>query len=103
MINSIKITTFADRIKKIIEKDRKMSRVCQITGKKVMVGNNVSHSHAKTKRKFYPNLFVKKFYLSEEDRWVTLKVSAAGIRTINKKGLNATLKDAKAKGFIKNY
>ena len=80
-----------------------MSRVCQITGKKAMVGNNVSHSNKKTKRRFYPNLFVKKFFLIEEDRWVTLKVSAAGIRTINKNGLNNVLKEAKAKGYINKY
>lgn len=80
-----------------------MSRVCQVTGKKMMGGNNVSHSNVKTKRKFYPNLFTKKFYFPEEDRWITLKVSAAGIRNINKNGLNATLKEAKAKGYIKQY
>ena len=80
-----------------------MSRVCQITGKKVMVGNNVSHSKRRTKRKFYPNLFTKKFYLVEEDRWINLKVSASGIRLINKKGLKNALEDAKEKGFIKNY
>jgi large subunit ribosomal protein L28 len=80
-----------------------MSRVCQITGKKVIVGNNVSHSHKKTKRQFKPNLFDKKFYLPEEDRWITLRVSANGIRTINKKGLNSALKDAKSKGFITKY
>jgi len=80
-----------------------MSRVCQITGKKVMVGNNVSHSKRRTKRKFYPNLFSKKFFLPEENRWINLKVSAAGIRTINKKGLSTALKDAKAKGFIDKY
>jgi large subunit ribosomal protein L28 len=77
-----------------------MSRVCQVTGKKVMVGNNVSHSKRRTKRKFLPNLFKKKFYLPEEDRWISLTVSANGIRTINKNGLNAALKDAKEKGFI---
>jgi large subunit ribosomal protein L28 len=77
-----------------------MSRVCQVTGKKVLVGNNVSHSKRRTKRKFLPNLFNKKFYLPEEDRWITLTVSANGIRTINKNGLNATLKSAKEKGFI---
>ncbi len=77
-----------------------MSRVCQVTGKKVMVGNNVSHSKRRTKRKFLPNLFKKKFYLPEEDRWISLTVSANGIRTINKNGLNATLKSAKEKGFI---
>ena len=79
-----------------------MSKICQVTGKKVAVGNNVSHSKRRTKRKFYPNLFTKKFYYPEEDRWVTLKVSAAGIRTINKKGLHAALKDAKEKGYIVN-
>lgn len=80
-----------------------MSRVCQITGKSVMVGNNVSHSKRRTRRKFYPNLFTKKFYLVEEDRWITLKVSAAGIRLINKKGLQTVLKDAKEKGFLTSY
>jgi large subunit ribosomal protein L28 len=80
-----------------------MAQVCQITGKKVMVGNNVSHSKRRTKRKFYPNLFDKKFYLPEEDRWVKLRVSAAGIRTINKKGLKKALNDAVEKGFIKSY
>ena len=77
-----------------------MSRVCQITGKKVMVGNNVSHSKRRTKRKFLPNLFKKKFYLPEEDRWISLTVSANGIRTINKNGLNVSLNAAKKKGFI---
>ncbi|HHJ10558.1 MAG TPA: 50S ribosomal protein L28 [Bacteroidetes bacterium] len=80
-----------------------MSRVCQITGKKVVSGNNVSHSKHRTKRKFYPNLFVKKFYLEEEDRWITLKVSASGLRTINKKGLGTALREAKEKGYIKTY
>ncbi|MCT4636381.1 MAG: 50S ribosomal protein L28 [Bacteroidales bacterium] len=80
-----------------------MSRVCQITGKKAMVGNNVSHSKRRTKRRFEINLFSKKFYLAEEDRWVTLRVSAAGIRTINKKGLANALKDAKEKGFVNIY
>jgi large subunit ribosomal protein L28 len=79
-----------------------MSQICQITGKKVMVGNNVSHSKRRTKRKFYPNLFKKKFYLADEDRWVTLNVSAAGIRTINKIGLVAALKEARVKGLVAN-
>ena len=68
-----------------------------------MVGNNVSHSKRRTKRRFYPNLFTKKFYLPEEDRWVTIKVSGAGLRLINKVGVSAALKRAKEKGFIKNY
>lgn len=80
-----------------------MSKVCQITGKKVMIGNNVSHSNRKTKRTFEPNLFDKKFYIPEEDRWITLRVSANGIRTINKKGLLIALKDAKAKGFLTKF
>jgi len=80
-----------------------MSRVCQITGKKVMVGNNVSHSKKRTKRRFFPNLMDKKFYLPEEDRWITLKVSAKGIRIINKKGLRNALEDAKSKGIITSY
>ena len=78
-----------------------MSRVCQITGKRVVTGNNVSHSKRRTKRKFYPNLVTKRFYIPEEDKWVTLKVSAAALRTINKNGISATIKDAKAKGFVK--
>lgn len=65
-----------------------------------MVGNKVSHSNIKTKRRFYPNLQVKKFYIPEEDRWITLKVSAGGIRNISKKGISACLKDAQAKGFL---
>jgi large subunit ribosomal protein L28 len=77
-----------------------MSRVCQITGKKAMGGNNVSHSKRRTKRKFDINLFKKKFYLPEENRWVSLTISAAGIRTINKNGLEASLKNAQEKGFI---
>ena len=80
-----------------------MSKICQVTGKKMMVGNNVSHSHAKTKRKFFPNLFTKRFYLPEEDRWIVLKVSASGIRNINKNGLLNVLKDAKTKGFLNQY
>ena len=77
-----------------------MSRVCQITGKKVMVGNNVSHSNRKTKRKFYPNLQTKKFFIPEENKWITLKVSASALRTIDKKGIYAVLAEAKAKGQL---
>jgi len=80
-----------------------MSRVCQITGKKVMVGNNVSHSKRRTRRKFYPNLFDKKFYLQDEDRWINLRVSAKGIRTINKKGLRKAINEAVEKGYLKKY
>jgi large subunit ribosomal protein L28 len=78
-----------------------MSRICEITGKKAIGGNRVSHSNIKTKRRFYPNLQVKKFYIPEEDMWVTLKVSAAGMRTINKKGIMACLKNSVEKGIIR--
>ena len=77
-----------------------MSKICQITGKTAMTGNNVSHSKRRTKRKFQVNLFTKKFYWVEEDLWILLNVSARGLRTINKIGLNAALKQAEAKGFI---
>ncbi|MEN9743800.1 MAG: hypothetical protein RLZZ65_1605 [Bacteroidota bacterium] len=66
-----------------------------------MVGNNVSHSNRKTKRRFYPNLITKKFFVPEEDNYITLKISAAALRTINKKGISACLKEARQKGFLK--
>ena len=71
-------------------------KVCEITGKVAIVGNNVSHSNHKTKRKFNPNLKTKRFWSEEEGRWITLKVSAAGMKTINKNGLAAALKNAVA-------
>ncbi|MDD2315032.1 MAG: 50S ribosomal protein L28 [Proteiniphilum sp.] len=77
-----------------------MSKICQITGKRAMVGNNVSHSNKRTKRKFNVNLFTKKFYWVEEDCWISLSISASGLRTINKIGLDAALKQAAAKGFL---
>jgi large subunit ribosomal protein L28 len=80
-----------------------MSKVCEITGKSFMVGNNVSHSKRRTKRRFNPNLFNKKFYLPEEDRWVSLKVSASGLRLINKLGVKAALESAKKNGYISKY
>ncbi len=76
-----------------------MSRICQITGKKAMVGNNVSHSKRRTKRTFDVNLFTKKFFYVEENCWVSLKLSGAGLRIINKKGLDAALKEAVANGY----
>ena len=78
-----------------------MSRVCEITGKRAMVGNNVSHAMNKTKRKFSVNLIKKRFYISEEDRWVTLKLSTTALKTINKKGITAVLKEARVKGLVK--
>lgn len=77
-----------------------MANVCQITGKKLMVGNNVSHAKNRTKRRFYPNLQTKKFFIPEEEKYITLKVTAAGIRTINKKGISAAMKEAKEKGYM---
>ena len=77
-----------------------MSRICQITGKKVMAGNNVSHAKNRTKRKFYPNLQTKKFFVPETGETVILKVSANAIRTIDKKGIAAVLTKAVANGNI---
>ncbi|HEY9115420.1 MAG TPA: 50S ribosomal protein L28 [Bacteroidales bacterium] len=78
-----------------------MSKICQITGKKVISGHNVSHSNIKTKRTFEPNLQTKKFFVPESGKWITLRVSANGLRTINKKGISVALKDAAEKGFYK--
>ncbi|NVJ88643.1 MAG: 50S ribosomal protein L28 [Flavobacteriaceae bacterium] len=78
-----------------------MSRVCELTGKKAMVGNNVSHALNRTKRKFDANLMTKRFYIPEEDKWVTLKVSASALKNINKKGISAVIKEAREKGFLK--
>jgi len=80
-----------------------MAKVCQITGKKVMNGNRVSHSNKKTKRKFSPNLQIKKFYVPEWDEWVVLKVSAAGMRTIDKKGIYNALVEAGEKGNLNRW
>ena len=77
-----------------------MSKICQITGKKAMVGNNVSHSKRRTKRLFNVNLFIKKFFYVEEDCWIQLRVSAAGLRIINRVGLDAAIKDAVSKGYL---
>ncbi|EGJ71437.1 50S ribosomal protein L28 [Bacteroides coprosuis DSM 18011] len=76
-----------------------MSKICQITGKKAMVGNNVSHSKRRTKKTFDVNLFNKKFYYVEQGCWISLSISAAGLRTINKIGLDAALHEAVDKGF----
>jgi large subunit ribosomal protein L28 len=78
-----------------------MSRVCELTGKKAMVGNNVSHALNRTRRKFNANLMKKRFYIPEEDKWVTLKVSASALKNINKKGISAVIKEARANGFLK--
>ena len=77
-----------------------MSKICQITVKKAMVGNNVSHSKRRTKRRFNVNLFSKKFYWVEQDCWISLNISAAGLRLINKMGLDAAIKYAVEKGYL---
>ncbi len=77
-----------------------MSRVCELTGKKAMVGNNVSHAMNKTKRKFNVNLMKKRFYIPEEDKWITLKVSTSALKNINKKGISAVIKEARANGIL---
>jgi len=78
-----------------------MARVCELTGKRAMVGNKVSHAMNKTKRKFNANLFKKRFYIPEEERWITLRVSSSAIKNINKKGISAVIKEAREKGFLK--
>jgi large subunit ribosomal protein L28 len=75
-----------------------MARVCQVTGKRPITGNKVSHSNIKTKRRFLPNLQTKRFFLAEEDRWITLKLSSEAIRTINKNGLYSVVKEMRAEG-----
>ena len=77
-----------------------MAKICQITGKKAMVGNNVSHSKRRTKRRFNVNLFSKKFYWVEQGCWISLNISAAGLRLINKMGLDAAIKYAVEKGYL---
>ena len=77
-----------------------MSRICELTGKKAITGHSVSFSNRKTKRKFYPNLHVKKFFVPEMGGWISLKVSTSALRTINKKGISAVLKDVMQKGKI---
>jgi large subunit ribosomal protein L28 len=75
-----------------------MARVCQVTGKRPITGNKVSHSNIKTKRRFLPNLQTKRLFLAEEDRWITLKLSSGAIRTINKNGLYSVVKEMRAQG-----
>ncbi len=77
-----------------------MARRCQLSGKRAMVGNNVSHSNAKTKRRFNINLVKKRFYISSEDKWITLKISTSMLKTIDKKGISEVIKIAKQKGIM---
>ena len=75
-----------------------MSRICQVTGKKPITGNNVSHSNSRTKRRFLPNLHSHRFWVESENRWVKLRVSTKGLRIIDKKGIDVVLKDLRARG-----
>ncbi len=77
-----------------------MSRVCDLTGKAAMNGHNVSHSNVKTKRKFQPNLQLQKFFIPEENRWITLKVSTSAIKTINKIGISEAINRFLKKGYL---
>ena len=75
-----------------------MSRVCQVTGKKPMLGNNVSHANNKTRRRFLPNLQYRRLWVESENRWVSLRISQAGLRTIDRKGIDAVLAEIRARG-----
>ena len=77
-----------------------MARVCQVTGKKPMVGNNVSHANNRTKRRFLPNLHYRKFWIEGEKRWINMRVSSAGLRTIDKKGIEVVLAELRTKAKI---
>ena len=77
-----------------------MARVCQVTGKRPQTGNNVSHANNKTKRRFLPNLHYRRFWVESEKRWVRLRVSTAGLRVIDKKGIEAVLEDLRSRGEI---
>lgn len=76
-----------------------MSKVCEVSGKKTMFGHKVSHSNRKSNRRFQPNLQKKRFFIPEENRWVELKISTSALRTINKNGITAVLKEAREKGM----
>jgi large subunit ribosomal protein L28 len=90
--NLVIIPTFA------VQNSDGMSKVCQLTGKRPITGNSVSHSNIKTKRRFLPNLQHKRFFLAEENKWINLKISTEGIRTINKKGLYTVVKELRKAG-----
>ena len=75
-----------------------MARVCQVTGKKPMVGNNVSHANNKTKRRFLPNLQNRKIWVESENRWVSMRITTAALRTIDKNGIDSVLADLRARG-----
>jgi len=98
LYEQINFPKFAACLKNL--KVQAVSRVCELTGKRAMVGNNVSHAMNKTKRKFNVNLKKKRFYIPEEDQWITLKVSTSALKNINKRGISAVVKEAREKGFL---
>lgn len=85
---------------RVKNEDKTMARVCQVTGKKPMVGNNVSHANNRTKRRFLPNLQDRRFWVESEKRWVRLRLTNAGLRTIEKNGIDAVLADLRSRGEI---
>jgi large subunit ribosomal protein L28 len=87
----------AQKISELLE-FRIMSKVCQVTGKRPITGNNVSHAHNKTKRRFLPNLHSHRFWVESENRWVKLRLTTKGMRIIDKKGIDAVLADIRARG-----
>ncbi len=101
VVNSPKVPIFANSLRNASHlRYYIMAKVCDITGKRPRVGNNVSHANNKTKRRFYPNLHKKTFYVPEEDAWITLKVCTKALKTINKNGITAVLKKAQENGMI---
>jgi large subunit ribosomal protein L28 len=91
---------FAILFKEGVKNQYVMARVCEITGKRPQSGNKVSHANNKSKRRFYPNLQTKRFFIPEEGKWITLKLSTKAIKTINMKGITAVLKEAREKGIL---
>ena len=94
----VKFALFRLRVEKNIFGELIMSRVCQVTGKRPMSGNNVSHAHNKTRRRFLPNLHTHRFWVESEQRWVRLRVSSKGMRIIDKKGIDTVLTDMRSRG-----
>src|SRR6184192_2247947 len=92
------ISGYYSRLFKVTDLERAMARVCQITGKAPMVGNNVSHANNRTRRRFMPNLQRRRFWVESENRWISLRLSNVGLRTIDKNGIDAVLAEMRARG-----
>ena len=99
-ISGLNGTALPPIIRPFSQAEQAMARVCQVTGKKPQVGHHVSHANNKTKRRFYPNLQYRRFWVESEKRWVRLRISNAGVRMIDKKGIDAVLKDLRERGEI---